>query len=208
MGRVEARLSVDRQARWTVGAPICESGAVFGWLARILLLGGLAYVLGLAWFIGVPLGPAPDDLKTDAIVVLTGDEGRIARGLALLRAGSAPRLLISGVPVEVTPRQIARQARVPLSVFRCCVDLGHEAIDTRSNAEETAHWVAGHRITSLRLVTSDYHMRRAALELRSELGPRVRIVRDAVPTHLPTATWAREYAKWLVRSTARRAEGV
>jgi uncharacterized SAM-binding protein YcdF (DUF218 family) len=207
MGRKEAPDFQDRQACWTARTSVCDPTPVVGWLARILFLGGLAYVLGLAWFVGMPVGRASDDLRTDAIVVLTGDEGRIARGLALLRAGAAPRLLISGVAPGVSQRQLARKAGVPFAVFRCCVDLGHEAIDTRSNAEETARWAAAHKISSLRLVTSDYHMRRATMELRSELGPDVRIVSDAVPTRLPLVVWAREYAKWLVRSTVRRAEG-
>ena len=186
---------------------MCDPASVFGWLARILVLGGLAYGLGLAWFISTPPGPAPDEVKTNAIVVLTGDEGRIARGLALLRAGRAPRVLISGVAAGVNPPLLAREAGVPVSLFQCCVDLGHEAIDTRSNAEETARWAEAHHVGSLRLVTSDYHMRRATMELRSELGPGVRIVRDAVPSRLPLSVWAREYSKWLVRSFARRAEG-
>ncbi len=186
---------------------MCDRHAVFGWLARIVALGALAYALGLAWFLAVPVGRAPENRKTDAIVVLTGNEGRIERGLSMLRAGAAPRVLISGVSKGVGASQIAREAHVPLRLFRCCVDLGHEAVDTRSNAEETARWVAAHRVRSIRLVTSDYHMRRAAMELSSELGPGVVIVRDAVPTHLPSVVWSREYAKWLLRSAARRAEG-
>lgn len=207
LSRTPRREFFNAGKRWTSLSPTCDRTPVFGWFARTLFLGGLAYGLGLAWFIGMPPGPALDATKTDAIVVLTGDEGRVARGLALLRAGRAPRLLISGVAVGVNPPVLAREAGVPVSLFNCCVDLGHGAIDTRSNAEETARWATAHRIGSLRLVTSDYHMRRATMELRSELGPDVRIVRDAVPSRLPLSTWAREYSKWLLRSLARRAEG-
>ena len=172
----------------------------------ILALAALAWGAGFAWFAGVRPPAAPARARTDAIVVLTGDEGRVGRGLALLSAGAAPRLLISGVPGDVRPAQLARAAGVPRALFRCCVDLGHEAIDTRSNAEETAGWVSNNGARSIRLVTSDYHMRRAALELGAELAPDVVIVRDAVPSHAGRKVWAREYSKWLVRTVARRAE--
>ena len=172
----------------------------------ILALGALAWGAGFAWFTGVRPGATPATERTDAIVVLTGDEGRVARGVRLLRAGAAPRLLISGVPADVRPSQIARSVDAPVRLFRCCVDLGHTAIDTRSNAEETAGWVSNNGARSIRLVTSDYHMRRAALELGAELAPDVVIVRDAVPSHAGRKVWAREYSKWLVRTVARRAE--
>ena len=194
------------QACWTGYAAQCNPFAVMRWLVALLLLGGLAWGAGLVWFTRVPVPVPPSATHTDAIVVLTGDEGRVPRGLALLRSGAAPRALISGVPAGVGPRALAREAHVPFALFRCCVDLGHAAIDTRSNAEETAAWVSDKGVRSIRLVTSDYHMRRATLELAAELPPATRIVPDPVPSHVERRIWVREYMKWLVRGFARRAQ--
>ncbi len=176
------------------------------WLVRLLAFAALASIAGFLWFRTVTVAAAPPNLGTDAIVVLTGDGGRVRRGLALLRVGAAPRLLISGVAEGVGPRQLARETHTPLALFRCCVDLGHAAIDTRSNGEETADWASRHGVRSLRLVTSDYHMRRATLELGAELAPGVTILPEPVPSHIGWKVWMREYVKWLVRSVARRTQ--
>lgn len=166
----------------------------------------LAWTLGFAWFVGALPGAADERIHTDGIVVLTGDDGRIPHGLALLRAKAAPRLLISGVGERTSAAEIAADAHAPRALLACCVDLGRKAVDTRSNAEETAAWVRAHRVKSLRLVTSDYHMRRAVVELEAELGRGVTIVPDAVPGEAPPAKLAREYSKWAWRSIVRRAQ--
>lgn len=166
----------------------------------------LAWVFGFAWFVGAAPGSVPGDTHTDAIVVLTGDDGRTARGLKLLRAHAAPRLLISGVGPTTTSAEIAADNDAPSRLVRCCVDLGHSAVDTRSNAEETAAWARAHHVGSLRLVTSNYHMRRARLELAAELGPGVTILPDAVPSNIGLSPWVREYGKWLWRSAVRGGE--
>lgn len=176
-------------------------------LARSLALVALLWAAGLVFFLGVPRIPAPASRRTDAIVVLTGDGGRIARGVALLRAGAAPRLFISGVARGTGARALARDTQTPMRLFRCCVVLGHEATDTRSNAEETAAWVRANRVRSLRLVTSDYHIRRARLELEAELPPGVLLLDEPVPSHLRPGALLGEYHKWLARLIARRAAG-
>ena len=69
-------------------------------------------------------------------------------------------MLITGVAPEVREGDLApNMACRP--VFACCIDLGDEAVDTRSNARETAAWVRATAIQTVRLVTSDWHMPRA-----------------------------------------------
>ena len=165
-------------------------------LAALLLLG---WALGFALF-AVSFGrPVPASLRTDAVVVPTGAPGRIDRGLALLRAGSARRMLVTGVDPDVRARELAAFYRQPRSLFRCCVDLGREAVDTRSNGQETAAWVKRHRYRSVRLVTSDWHMRRAGLELRHALGEEVQLVPDPVASTPRLGLLLDEYHKYLVR---------
>ncbi|MEY4270334.1 MAG: hypothetical protein RLZZ58_1550 [Pseudomonadota bacterium] len=166
-------------------------------IGRFLSLVFLAWLLGFAWFaLLLPL-PAPA-ARTDAIVVLTGGGGRIDRALERLEAGDAKRLFISGVDRNVKPHELAATYRRPRALFDCCVVLGFEALDTRSNADEVARWVARRNYHSIRLVTTDWHMRRSERELRRALPADVAIVADAVRSQpeLPTLWW--EYQKYLL----------
>ena len=84
----------------------------------------------------------------------------------------------------------------------CCVTLGFTAVDTRSNAAETAKWVAQNEVQSLRLVTTDWHMRRAAGELDRTLPETVTVVRDAVPSQPDFGTLFLEYHKLIASRAA------
>lgn len=165
-------------------------------LAALLLL----YALGLALFsvsLPRPLDPAR---RTDAIVVLTGGPGRIERGVALLRAGAARRMLISGVDPSVREADLLRRVGTDAAtrrLFACCVDLDSVAVDTRSNAEEARRWLDDHHLTTVRLISSDWHLHRAALEFRQALGRRPLL--DGVRSEPRFATLFSEYNKYLLR---------
>ena len=81
----------------------------------------------------------------------------------------------------------------------CCVDLGSESVDTRSNAEEARRWLDRRGFDSVRLVTSDWHMRRARYEFRKTLGDDYTVVPDAVRTEPGLKTLFAEYNKYLLR---------
>jgi uncharacterized SAM-binding protein YcdF (DUF218 family) len=168
-------------------------------LVRLAALGALAWGFGFAWFV-VTLGEgAPLDKRTDAVVVLTGSAGRLARGVEVLTAGQAERMLVSGVARGVTDAELATIVGAPRQLFDTRVDLGFAAIDTRSNAEETSDWMAHHRYHTLRLVTSAAHMRRARLELEARLPKTVGILPDAVPVDPHPLGLIREYNKYALR---------
>ncbi len=167
-------------------------------IRRILALIALAYFLGFGLFM-LSLGKPLDGARTDAIVVPTGGAGRIDRGIALMREKAAKRMLVTGVDPDVRPRELAAEYRAPRRLFACCIDLGHEAVDTRSNADETAAWVHAHGYRSVRLVTSDWHMPRAKLELRNALNDDIELIGDPVPSNPGFAMLVREYNKYLVR---------
>ena len=171
-------------------------------IKRILGVIVLLWAFGFALFaIGMP---APlGDVKTDGIVVLTGSPGRIDHGIALLEKHEAQRMLISGVAPQVRPVELARQYRAAPALFACCIDLGHEAVDTRSNAEETAAWVKHHKYRSIRLVTSNWHMARARLELANALGDDIIVMSDSVQSNARFGQLVTEYNKLLVRRVAR-----
>ncbi|MBK2451689.1 YdcF family protein [Escherichia coli] len=128
----------------------------------------IVWLLGFAAFM-LSLGKPLEGVSTDAIVVPTGSAGRIDRGIKLIEAGAAQRMLVTCVARDVRPQELAAQYDAPRDLFDCCIDLGFEAVDTRSNANETAAWVNSRGVRSVRLVTSDWHMARAALELRNSL---------------------------------------
>lgn len=172
-------------------------------IRRLLAFVLVAWALGFLWFAFTLPQPAGAQ-KTDAIVVATGAGGRIPRGLAMLRAGAAPQMLVTGVDAEVKPREFAAEYEVEPRLMRCCVTLGFAALDTRGNARETAGWVAQAKVRSIRLVTSDWHMRRAARELEGALPQDITILRDAVHTQPKLWTLFLEYHKllatWLVQA--------
>lgn len=171
-------------------------------IVRFVAITLLAWMLGFAWF-AIFLPQPLDGRQTDAIVVLTGGAGRIDRGIALLQDGAAKRMLISGVDRSVRPIELAVQYKAPESLFSCCITLGREAIDTRSNGLETARWLERRDYKTVRLITTDWHMRRAALELRQSMPDgKVTIVYDAVPSRPSLTILAREYNKYLLRRIA------
>ena len=169
-------------------------------IARLIALLSVLYVLGFALF-AVTLGtPAPDDTpKVDAIVAITGGKGRIEHATGLLAEGKGKRLLIAGADPSVRKADLVRRLGGKERLFDCCVDLGSESVDTRSNAEEANRWLERRRYKSIRLVTSDWHMRRARYEFNRQLDSGIKIVPDAVRTEPHFTTLFAEYNKYLLR---------
>ncbi|HSG57086.1 MAG TPA: YdcF family protein [Paracoccaceae bacterium] len=165
-------------------------------IRRIVSLALIVWALGFVWF--ATTLPTPQSAsQTDAIVVPTGSGGRIERGIAMLRQGAAEQMLVTGVDSDVRPGEFMAEYNVDAATMDCCITLGFSALDTRGNARETAEWMAQRKFTSLRLVTSDWHMRRTAIELADRLPEGVTVLRDAVPTQPSFVTLFREYHKML-----------
>ena len=108
-------------------------------------------------------------------------------------------MLIAGADPSVTKADLVARMGGSKRLFACCVDLGSESVDTRSNAEEAKRWLDRRRLTSLRLVTSDWHMRRAGFEFRHTLGKGYRVVEDSVRTEPALTTLFGEYNKYVLR---------
>lgn len=169
-------------------------------IARFLAFFAIFYGLGFALF-AVTLGTpaAADTPRVDAIVVLTGGKGRIEHGVILLGQGKARRMLIAGVDPAVRKADLVHRLGGKRKLFDCCVDLGSESVDTRSNAEEAKRWLERRRYKSARLVTSDWHMRRARYEFSRQLHRKIEIVPDAIRTEPNFMTLFAEYNKYLLR---------
>jgi len=169
-------------------------------IARLLAFLAVVYGLGFALF-AVTLGaPAPADTpRVDAIIAITGGKGRIEQATKLLAEGKGKRLLIAGADPSVRKADLVERLGGKEQLFDCCIDLGSESVDTRSNAEEAKRWLERRRYTSLRLVTSDWHMRRARYEFSRQLDDRFTIVPDGVRTEPAFMTLFAEYNKYLLR---------
>lgn len=168
------------------------------WLARFSLLVLAAYFGGMVWFMNALPGPAAAAERTDGIVVLTGGAGRLARGFELLREGAAQRLLISGVDASVRPEELAAEYGVPMTLMEAKVELGRAATDTRTNGEEVASWVDRHDMGSIRIVTNDWHMRRARKEISWRVRDGTTIVADGVISPRSFGQMFVEYNKFLI----------
>lgn len=174
-------------------------------IVRTLGLAVVAWCLGFAAF--MLLLPKPlEGNTTDAVVVPTGGAGRLDRGFALMAERQARRMLVTGVGPGVRPVDLERTYHVLPRLIACCVDLGADAVDTRSNAAETARWVGEHRFRSVRLVTSDWHLPRARMELAAALAAQVKggvvVLGDGVPSSPRLGTLVNEYNKLLLRRVA------
>jgi uncharacterized SAM-binding protein YcdF (DUF218 family) len=161
----------------------------------------LLYVLGYALFTVLLPRPAGYE-QTDAIVVLTGGAKRFERGLGLLQQGKAKRMLVSGVARTVRPVELAAEYKTDERIFACCIDLGRESVDTRSNAEEVSRWLAKNRFRSIRLITTDWHMPRARFELSRRLPADVEVLSDAIESNPAFRQLFTEYNKYLLRRAA------
>jgi uncharacterized SAM-binding protein YcdF (DUF218 family) len=127
----------------------------------------LAPVFALyVWFVLVAYYAVPVAVQTDGIAVMTGGSDRITTGLALLRDGYAPRLLISGVAATTDLRRILRAAGNVAPPPAGAVELGFTAASTAGNGQEIADWAKHRGLHSVMLVTSSYHMARAKIILR------------------------------------------
>lgn len=171
---------------------------------KFLALIGIA---ALIWLVGLfafaervrSLAPAPEPERADAIVALTGPSAeRVNAAIRLLEQDKGERVLISGVNPEVRRQELRELTPGSNRLFNCCVDLGFEAETTTGNAAEIAAWARSKGYDSLIVVTSDYHMPRSLMEIRSA-APGVELTPYAVETpSLDNSRW------WRAAVTARR----
>lgn len=150
-------------------------------------------VLALIWFSGLlafaarvqDSTPARAPQPAQGVVALTGanSNARLSAAMGLLEDGYGRRMLVSGVDRKATREDVRHVSRAVRRLYDCCVDLGFTAADTVGNARETLAWAQAMRYRSLIIVTADYHMPRAMLELNAVLrGAGITAQSYAVPT--------------------------
>lgn len=179
---------------------------------RVTVISCLAIAVGFFIFAySISVIPSGAVGLADGIVVLTGDEDRIAEAVRLLAQGKAKRLLISGVNKSTrAPEIINKITRAPeiitlkaatgkeARLFRCCVDLDRLALNTEDNAVQTTAWVRQNGFRSLIVVTSTYHMPRSLIELRQSM-PDVELLPFPVKSpRLEDQWWSDPRTAWVL----------
>lgn len=133
--------------------------------------------------------PPPIDAAADAIVVLGGGvhpdgtlppvaRARVERAVELFESGVAPRLILSGrcglsaPEPAVTEAAAMAEYAAGFGVPRAALLEEDDAKDTLGNAYFTRlRFLEPNDWTSIRVVTSDFHLSRAAWVFRKILGP-------------------------------------
>lgn len=100
----------------------------------------------------------------DAIAVFTGDKGRIAYALDILRKNPSTKLFISGVYAANSVQTLmdkTHELEVDDDVANMQVDLDYESKNTFQNVRETVEFLkANPKLNNLLVISSDYHIMR------------------------------------------------
>ena len=181
-------------------------------IVKFSTLGILAVAACLQHFVlTLPQPKAGLPTPTDGLVVPTGGQARIQEGLLLLHNRTAQRMLITGVGQSVSKKALIRQLNLSaaqLAIFHCCVDIEKTAMDTKGNAHAARMWAEENKFSTIRLVTANYHLARADLELKRLMPGHTIRSWPVIPPDLQLNGWylhwptvrllAKEYAKYLL----------
>jgi uncharacterized SAM-binding protein YcdF (DUF218 family) len=141
----------------------------------LLLAGALRVVIGSAVIVAVVLlgpgflldTPQPPPVRSDAIVVISGDEqmARFSEGVNLYERGLGQYLVFSGAAFDngTSNADVMRDLAVQRGVPDSAILEEPFGEDTWGNAVHTRQVLEAHRLRSAILVTSPYHARRAKL---------------------------------------------
>jgi uncharacterized SAM-binding protein YcdF (DUF218 family) len=169
-------------------------GALARWIGFLTMIaavvGALVLTGGFFWFaMHIPDEEVSMDNHADGIVVLTGAATRIPDAIELLAAKRGQRLLITGVHRTTSAKEIARLTPLYSKYFTCCIDLDKSALNTFGNAIETKRWAHEHNFNSLIIVTSNWHMPRAMIEIHHQLPDLTLIAYPVVSDRMKHESW-------------------
>jgi uncharacterized SAM-binding protein YcdF (DUF218 family) len=140
------------------------------------IIAAVLFVVGYFRFVErIPETETKLNGTADGIVVLTGAAARIPDAIGLLAADRGQRLLITGVYRNTRSREIARLTPLYNRFFACCIDLDRDALNTYGNAIQARRWAHMHHFKSLIVVTSNWHLPRAMVEIRHQL-PDIKLI--------------------------------
>jgi uncharacterized SAM-binding protein YcdF (DUF218 family) len=192
-----------REHRAQAARPADEASAFFRRLimSAALLLSAIFLLVLCAGFVVEGIQQPLE--RSDAIIVISGDEdqARLHEGLRLWREAWAPLLILSGAAREGPVSNAAAMRRLALDqgVPASSILLDEQSPDTYGNAVHTRRLMELHGLQSAILVTSPYHLQRAAITFRSVYrGSGVRLIANAAPD----SDWRKQ--SWWLRKDLRR----
>lgn len=125
----------------------------------------------------------PRYVRTDAIVVLAGGRGRVEEGIKMYREGQGRLLFLIGVDPLVKKGELYRGTKSER------VYLENVSRNTLENAIYARDLITKHQVTSIALITSRYHMKRATLIFRNALAKDVAIYPHPVDSRNLKEDW-------------------
>lgn len=115
----------------------------------------------------------PSQVQVDAIVVLAGGKGRIEEGVRLFKEHRANWLFLVGVDPTVRKSDLYRPKQGDPASDN--VILEKMSRNTLENAIYGRDVLAEHKVRSVLLITSRYHLKRSAILFRNALPPEVAV---------------------------------
>lgn len=138
-----------------------------------LYFGIILWLVGFIFFIhNLPRLPdAQEKYNCEGLVVFTGGYRRVPLAYALFKKNNISFLLVSGVDKKSTMSDVFQEEPKEKEL----ITLGTMATNTRTNALETALWMKEKKISTICLLTHQYHMPRSVCELGGYI-PKDRII--------------------------------
>jgi uncharacterized SAM-binding protein YcdF (DUF218 family) len=160
-------------------------------LCILLAVPAVPHVLGLRL-------PSPPSVAADAVIVLSGGEGRIAAGFRAWRRGAGRDFCILGAGRGAKPSQLLPEAHSLSAEALAQVRVEGWSENTLENAFSAKSIAEERKYASVILVTSDYHVPRAYYVFRRVLSPDVAIsvIRVGAESGSPPGVawrWARRH---------------
>ncbi len=149
----------------------------------ILFLIIFTAILAAAMFFGIGfyLSPQSPLVKSDAIVAISGGDtrARTLEAVRLYREKWAPLIIFSGAALDPNSPSNAESMKsiaIGNGVPASDILLDEVSVNTNQNAAGVAVIAREHQLSSLILVTSPYHQRRASVTFKRALDPGVKII--------------------------------
>jgi uncharacterized SAM-binding protein YcdF (DUF218 family) len=172
-------------------------GFQLGLLLALLALPSFVLTIGF-----LVEGLQPPLQRSDAIVVISGDEdlARFRAGLTLWQEAWAPLLIFSGAALEgpISNAEAMRRLALGAGVPPEAILLEEQGTNTYGNALHTRSLMESNGLRSAILVTSPYHLQRAALTFGGVYqGSGIQLIASAAPD----SDWRKR--SWWLRSDLR-----
>jgi uncharacterized SAM-binding protein YcdF (DUF218 family) len=161
----------------------CVSMAVLKGLFSLLVLALLVLSVLFVDFVYKTYSLAQREVHTDAVVVLAGGRGRVEEGVKLYREGRGRLLFLIGVDPLVKKGELYQGAGAE------GVYLEKVSRNTLENAIYARDLITKHKISSITLITSRYHMKRSTLIFRNALAKDVAIYPHPVDSRNLKEDW-------------------